>query len=258
MSIDEAGNRLIRELEPPAHDKWKQELDEVNGACTFKEVNDFVRDCLREFAQKPGADSQQFKGLNKYLGFSTERDDLNVGANRGEHDGHKKADVETAVEVGATTEHELATEISLPSAKKMVTVSSAARGDDTQRGGIVNRRNETHTDGASDTEEGKFPRMDMSAVEFYSVAKKTDSGYTYQITLSPSEDVDGAVQLLAIGDGANYSVKIASASLESGVSIKTSGSTLVGLALKAGTPTRYNITLEGGKRYTLGVEDNGR
>lgn len=97
------GNRLLRDLEPPAHDTWDAERNKPLGKKVTKEYLDFIRNSLRDMADDKDTEPEDIPELSKWLPEDDEeRDDKNPYLG-GEPTG-ERSDTETAHEIGAERE----------------------------------------------------------------------------------------------------------------------------------------------------------
>src|SRR3989344_3169871 len=70
---NDKGNNLLRDLEPPAHDKWDRDRAE-NGWAAMRELDDFIKQSLKSMGEAITSEPQDIPGLDRYLPDSEDRD----------------------------------------------------------------------------------------------------------------------------------------------------------------------------------------
>ncbi len=78
-------NEVLRSMEPPAHDSWEanRSPDKTLGRNVLKQINDWVRSCVRELTPHADLDAQDAEGMSEFLpddeDVSTESDATATG-----------------------------------------------------------------------------------------------------------------------------------------------------------------------------------
>lgn len=249
----EEGNRLLRDLEPPAHDKWDPDRNKTYGKKVHKELIDFLRDSLRSMAEDRDVEPEDIPELSRWLPEDEERDDLNpylgsVGVPTG-----GQSEQETAKEVGAQSEVTEANTVSVK-AREVPLTKSFARGDGEPPIGTQNIKNKSHDASVDISLPGQVPRIDITNVRFRAREIRKDGNRIYQAAISSPSEQSGALRLMVIGDDASYPADISSVVDENGNEIDFNGALIKGLNLKPNTTSKLFISLVNHKRYALGVE----
>lgn len=247
------GNRLLRDLEPPAHDKWDPERNKEYGKIVHKEMIDFIRDSLRAMAEDKDVEPEDIPELSRWLPEEEERDDMNpylgsIGDPTGQ-----QADFETAREIGAQKDTALANTVKVRQREVSLT-KGFARGGDEPPLGIKDVKNKTHDATVNPDESGNVPRINAANIRFRAREIKRDGQRAYQAVITSSDNEAGAVKLMAIGDDIDYPVELEKVTDSSGQEISFSGALIKDLELKANEPIKLFISLKNHKRYALGVE----
>ena len=247
------GNKLLRDLEPPAHDAWDAERNKQFGKQVRKEYLDFIRNSLRDMADDKEAQPEDIPELNKWLPEDEERDDMNpyLGS-MGEPTG-ERADIETAQEMGARQE---ATETKTSSVRQreISLVQTFGAGEAEPKEGKNKGKNSGGKVQVDTSETGEIPHINTANIRFRAREIRKDNERIYQAVITSSDTQSGAVRLMAIGDDQAYPIDIGRVTNDRGEDVEFSGSLIKDLSLAANEPTKLFISLKQDKRYALGVE----
>lgn len=262
---DPAANTLLRQLEPPQHHKWDPGRA-PGGKKLLVGLSTFVRDGLKSRVQEQIGDQVQVEGLSKYLpdelfedrslgnagpagrptnGGGTESESSTVrGREQGDQaalGGGRRA-VPIKVRVPAGSEGEQATE------KGKDTGGTGTRGS---KGGAM--------PGTGGQGEGTTSRIGAGDIRFRSWSDAASGDLC--IALTPSEDISGDLELVALGPGGSaeegYLLPMKSASATTyGVTtgLNHEGNVLTGLELSGGVTTQIRLQLSTNHRYRLGIK----
>lgn len=247
------GNKLLRDLEPPAHDEWDAERNKQFGKQVRKEYLDFIRNSLRDMADDKEAQPEDIPELSKWLPEDEERDDMNpyLGS-MGEPTG-ERSDIETGHEVGAQQE---ATEAkTTPIRQREISIVQTFGSGET--GAKEGTNKGKHSGGGvrvDTTQPGDIPHINTANIRFRAREIRRENERVYQAVITSSDSQSGALKLMAIGDDQSYPIDIGRVTDENGQEIDFSGSLIKGLALNANIPVKLYISLKQNKRYALGVE----
>lgn len=260
---DDTANTLLRALEPPQHHEWDPGRA-PHGPSVLKELKDFVREGLKSRVKQQIGDQVEIKGLAKYL--PTELFD-------GEPTGKITGGAPTP---GAGSEQESSTVRGADGHERTIYV----QGRNTVRVGVqtsAQSEGSSLTTTGKDTggtnkrqsKGGKLPgqgkegegngRITSGDVRFRSWSDAATGDVC--LALTPTEDIDGDLELVALGPGGSletgYELPIAEGSLvTSGVStpLERDGNLLTRLQLKAGVTSHVRLKLKSNHRYRLGVK----
>lgn len=247
------GNRLLRTLEPPAHDKWDPERNKEYGHKVYEEMVTWIRKMLKSMAEDKEIEPEDIPELSQWLPEAEERDDTNPFLGTVGDPAEEKNDAETAREVGAEKESEQADTKSVRQREVSLTKGFARGGSDTPLG-TKDTKNKTHTATVNTEESGNVPRINPANIRFRAREISRDGQRIYQAVITSSGDEAGAVKLMAIGDDSNYPVEIGKVENADGSAIGFNGALIKDLTLKPNEPVKLFITLKQQKRYALGVE----
>lgn len=258
---NERGNKALRQIEPPTHDKWNDKGPRSDQA-VVNEIKGFIRDELKKIIPKQMGEATAIKGLARFLPSSSP---IEQGARAGTGSGAPSGDettTETALRLGKSgepTPHQwtVDTQVALK-------VSLAA--DDSESGGTrLKGRKSGGTKKSGRSGKGNAPglpspggpnRIQSTDVAFRSFSNKDDGAST--IILRPMSNVEGDLHIAAMGGGDRevFGVSIVDAYMQmpnGKVKLKTDGSAILGLSLTQDVLTELVVRFSNGARYRLGM-----
>ncbi len=256
MCDNDEGNRLLRNLEPPAHDKWDPDRDKQNGHAINKELRDFIRNALKSVAENEDLNPEDIPDLSKYLPEIEERDDLNPYLGEFGEASNSSTKLETGHEIGATGE---GTHTAPPIVRKreVEIIQSFASGETTDEPPAPGRNKTSGSPGVDTTQEGAIEKVNTTGLQFRTREVKRDGKRMYRANITSPETQTGTIKIVAKGDDADYPVEIAEVRDSAGEALKSNGA-YVELHLTENQPLLLYIELAHQRRYTLGVESYGR
>ncbi len=248
------GNRLLRDLEPPAHDTWDKERNKELGKRITKEYLDFIRSSLKDMADDKGTEPEDIPELSKWLPEDDEERDDETPYLGGEPT-EEHSDTETAREVGVENEKE-ETKVNPVRQREVPMVQTSGTGD--QEPKTPPNPKPGHGGGGGVTvdpdEKGNIPHLDVDSIRFRAREIRRNGDRVYQSVITSSITQYGSLRLMAIGDDQSYPIDIAEVVDEMGREIDFDGATIKGLNLEDSQSVKLFITLKHKKRYALGVE----
>jgi hypothetical protein len=245
----EVGNRLLRQLEPPAHDKWDPDRDKINGRIIVKEYQDWIRDSLRSMATDDESEPDDIPELSTWLPNEEDRDDESPYlGNEGEPANNE---IESADEKG--TEQEPA-KPSRPEFKRRIApvVSGFAKGEG--GGKRFGKGGGSGGTKINPDESGLIQRISPDMISFKAREVSRNGLRYYQIVINAKEDVEGAVKIVAIGDDHNYPLQLEEVEDEHGNAFSIKDACIRGIRLDANESVKLFIKLHRARRYAIGVE----
>lgn len=248
------GNRLLRDLEPPAHDTWDAERNKPLGKKVSKEYLDFIRNSLRDMADDKDTEPEDIPELSKWLPEDDEeRDDKNPYL--GGEPTDERSTTETAREIGA--ERGITdTKVNPIRQREVPMVQTSDAGEKEPK--TPPNPEPGHGGGGDVTvdpsTEGNIPHIDVASIRFRARELRKDGDRIYQAVITSSIAQSGSLRLMAIGDDQSYPIDIASVVDEHEQAVNFDGSTIKDLSLEGNQPTKLFISLKHKKRYALGVE----
>ena len=249
---NDRGNELLRDLEPPAHDKWDRDRA-LNGWAALRDLDDFVKQSLKSMGEAITSEPQDIPGLDRYLPDSEDRDYLSQQGAEPMDPTELFGDEESGREVGAEKES-VEAEIETVVRKGVVTnkFSDKVKPTFPEGAGKGPRGRSTGPEGGE--EEGA--RIKTSNISFRSFIQKSKGGFEYHFVVTGRDDCEGAIRLVAVGDDGNYPVDIESAvDIASGKNYKVGDSMIKDLSVKNGESLKLAVRLASKKKYALGIEN---
>ena len=246
---DDRGNDLLRELEPPAHDKWDK-ARHLDGETALRELDHFIRSSLKDMAETVSGELQDIPGLDRYLPDSEDRDSAFPGGPTALDPSELATADETGREVGAARD-EAEAEIDAVS-RRGVVVTSPAGGGRLRKG---KKRLQPSSPLAPGEDKGEGQRIRTSDIRFRSFVQRGREGIEYHFVITGRETCEGDIRLVAVGDDGSYAADVASAvDADSRDRHKVSGSTIKGLTVGKGKTIRLIVRLPSNTKYALGIE----
>lgn len=247
---DDRGNTLLRDLEPPAHDKWDPARAD-NGQTIMRELDTFVKLSLKSMAESITSEPQDIPGLSAYLPDSDERDYL------------PSAHGDDLEESGTSSDKESGREIGKESSGSAPVEKVTRKGFVTnkQAGGVVVDHPTSGGSGTGRRSGGVNPgdvkgnRINTMLISFRSFVQRTEDGYEYHFAITGKENCSGSLRIVAVGDDGNYPVAIESVlNADTGQPCEVSDSSITGLDIQEGKTSRFIVRLSHGRKYALGIE----
>ena len=252
---NETGNELLRDLEPPAHDKWDPDRA-PGGRMALRELESFVRESLRSLAETLSSAPEDIPGLDRYLPDREDRDYMPADATEAMDETELTRQDETAQEVGAERPN-------TTSAVESVTRSGIVT---TKKAGKVRAK---HPNGTGATTKPGRPtgpaggdvdgvRINTSSVSFRSFVRRGDDERAYNVILHALEDCEGAIRLVSVGDDGDFPLEIHSViDAESGTAIDARSSLIPGVKLKKGGVAKLIVRSSEALKCSIGLEAYG-
>lgn len=253
ICASDKGNKLLRDLEPPTHDKWDPARNKEQGKAINKELRDFIRSSLKTLADEKDVSPEDIPELSQYLPEIEERDDLNPYLGESGEPTNKQTDIETGKEIGAERESSVNAAPNVKEREVAVT-QGFERGEGPPRLGTDNTNNSTHTDTVDPDKPGNLQRINTAFISFRAREVQRNGERLYQTVITSEEAQTGSLKIMAVGDDGDYPVEIASVTDQSGNQLKFKDASVNDLAFEANTPQKVFIKLRNQKRYALGVE----
>lgn len=248
---NDKGNSLLRDLEPPAHDKWDHARAQ-NGPVVLRELDAFVKQSLKTMAESQTSEPQDIPGLSSYLPDNDDRDYL--PSNPGdalEETGLSTSD-ESGREIGADKNSEDAG-VETVLRKSIVTNKQQGPVKPTHPQGPGKGPHGRPTGPDDGSKEGA--RVKTSSITFRSFVQNGKKGLEYHFVVTAKEDCEGAIRIVAVGDEGTYPVELESVvDAKSGKSYEVGDSMIKGLKIEDGKAVKLVVRLASDKKYALGIE----
>jgi hypothetical protein len=263
IANSDEGNRVLREIEPPTHDRWNDKGPRSNPA-VVSSIKRFIRDQLREILPQQVGDTMTIADLAKYLpkleGSATEGVGLVPTPTPDE-----VSNVEGVARLGKPEKVTALDRTNRgPVIATVVQSGTASPGAELPgaggtRGGDGNSKDDPkRTKPTLGTPGEGSARIRSAEVSFRSFANSSDGSST--IILISAAGASGDLELAGFGNGDRdvFELQISSATLErpdGERQLRTSNSTIHDLEIAAGEKVSLRVSFERSARYRLGVKD---
>ncbi len=257
VARDEAGNKNLRNLEPPAHDKWdeKRAGDNMASYEAFKNARSWIIDSLRDLASKRTGILEEIPDLSRYLPEDIERDDLDEtpsssGQNIGAEKNRETADVVTA----QGHEEQTPARSTITNRAPIIKPATASDNETKQKkvGSHKGKGNGGHGRSEPD-DQGNKKYIDTTDMEVRTIESRLNGKRVYTISIMPNKDDDGILRLAAHADDGAYNLDIARVTDANGKTYEVKNGQIEGLQLSQGCKMKLVVELKSNRRYALGV-----
>lgn len=254
---DKMGNEKLRDLEPPQHNDWEPKRTE-NGTSIIKELEEWIRSCLKEMTRADDVDISAIPGLEKYFQLPEDAD--------------YEGDVENFFN-GVYTNSETETETSKNIDKKEEEKQS--RVTENHKEPVINytdksdagKKKRIRTGASRDIKSNKkgvgggeqsgvFTILkDIACTKRTYLYNKLVGECEYILILNPLEDFIGSIKLAISGDDTNYPAELLQANdLESGRDYNISSTSIKDVELRAGVKKRIKIRIKSKNKTSLIID----
>lgn len=250
----DSGDGLLRNLEPPAHNEWDKERGDYESKNALDILRDWVVDGLREIAGRRKTTIEDIPDLGKYLPQGIENDSQFGPADNGTKNPNDEP-VETAVEHGVTGSGDsTATSVKEREASVVKLGTSGGKKKRVKKKG--GKRTGKSGRSGGDEPKGNTSYANTSKMDIR-IREKTSSGKrVYSVNILPSQDDEGDIQIIGLGEGEDYPLEIKEARLvTSGESLTTENSLIKNLSFTANMPVAIELELKSSRRYRVGVKE---
>ncbi len=244
------GNKILRELEPPEHNKWDKDR-RPDGSQIIKNMDDWIKEKLKELRENPGGREIELASLSKYLPGGLKSKTGHINPETG--DKQKKGDIDTGGNIKGSYEEKPkalnfdgsaeAPIIYIPAIEESGdepggTGSGNAGGGGSGKRGNRGKRNKKHPD-------YKF--------SFRWIPLKSNEA---MLIIHPHQKINTPVDayLAAAGEDEVYKLNILSARYSDDKPAAFSGSAIKQIPLEENKPCRIIIEISGSAHIAVGVK----
>ena len=242
------GNKLLRGLEPPAHDEWDKNRGDDESKEALSRLRDWVVSNLRKIANSTKTDVEEIPELSKYLPQDIADDNRDpIFAPSGQNAAGDNNN-ETATEHSMSQEQESKVSLNIKNRKANIAKPGTSGG--------VNNKVLRHTGGktgkkgpgGADEPEGNTRYADSN--DMYIKVKETflDGKREYIFTIVPNKDDAGDIRIIGYGEGEVFPLDISNAYLLNGTKLATEKENIKDLVFVANQPIGISS-----RRYIIGV-----
>jgi hypothetical protein len=248
---DETGNELLRQLEPPTHDKWDPERSKTDGLHIMQELIEWVKSCLREMKIQRSEQVSEIPGIAKYLPLDEELSDKEQQG--GNPESGKLAVNETKREEGSPEIFEVNAVIE-PYKVAIINRESTGMGGkgSIKRVGkrILKTKKPAPGGGAGDA---RTLSPEEFTVKLFSTSPEF-SEQEYTAIISGNYDGKCNIKIVALGDEGSEKIKIKEIVDPRGLKCKVSNNVIMGFHMDDGEAIKIKVLLEEKIKVSLKVE----
>ncbi len=251
---DDRGNMALREMEPPAHDKWDKNRakNKSLGVATMKELDEFITSHLKKMGDNLSTEPQDIPGLERYLPDTEDRDYAISNDAASMEETEDASERETGKEVGKIKDS------TLVGTEKIVRKGVIA----SKQAGFIAPKPPTGPGNKGAKPAGpeggdvEGHRINTSNIIFRSFISKVDGNYEYHFLIKSSDDCEGSIKIAAVGDDNSYPMDLISAlDTDTKESYEIEGSLISGLRVNNGKTLHLSVKLKSPKKYALAIEN---
>ncbi|MBI2966706.1 MAG: hypothetical protein HYY40_02700 [Bacteroidetes bacterium] len=240
---DDKGNKELRRMEPPAHDKWIPERNTEKGAKAMEEIIVFIRDCLDKMKITKSSGVLDIPELHKYLPY----DD---GENTGEGDGVSQYTGEEAEEESSKKiqKKEIFEEPVVISPFKVTVVNTTNIEGKKERERERKRREKKKRTKSK----RKFDEDEFQSRSF--LMKRTKNLLEYMIILKAEISERCNLKLTAVGEEGSEKLKISKVVSAGGHTPHFTGNNIHSINLEEGKEMKLNVTIDSPIKFSLKID----
>lgn len=259
---DDDGNRLLKSIEPPAHNEWDPKLCRMDNCATqkdFEALKKWIREKLEGMNDGANKHPEEIYDLAKYLPYDeAELDMPRAPSNNGEQASGKEG--ETVDEVPQLPVAQPFTPIPK---RPLVFIKPAAKTPGEPEGTNVavnpgTNKGERVGNHITENPNGNTRFLDTANIDVKTHEVRRGEDRVYIFNIIPKTDDTGDVQIVAIADDKAYPVDVLSAkNVDTGQEYKTNKSIIQGVTTEAQKIIKIEIRLTkqySKRRYILGVK----
>ncbi|GAB3619915.1 hypothetical protein GCM10027417_11760 [Glutamicibacter endophyticus] len=260
---EDKGNKILRTLEPPQHDRWDPGRAS-DGRAQVTELKRFVRRGLQSRVKEQIGDQVEIKGLSKYLPEELTEVQISAEASSGKPVSGTGSNIESSTVRGAESAKRSASPVTRT--KVSVSVKPPASGEGSSPtvkgkngGGSKTRKSKGGNRPGTGEKGNGSARITEGNVRFRSWSDPSN-GLLY-VALTPDQDLTGDLELVALGLGGSmeedFCLPITQGTIltdGAAQSVVYEGNVLSSIELKAGVTSQIQLQLSTNHRYRIGVK----
>lgn len=247
------GNKILRKMEPPTHNRWEPESYGKDGFHILNEIHDWIRSILKSQQLIKPKGELEIPDLYKYLPFDEGTED---GEGRGIKDYiDKESEIESSKEIN-TNEEQLKEGLVKPYKIHIINRSepTGLNGDLRVYGKKKNQNHKANSSIGGDIGEKKILAPPAITLNSF-VTKKIVDGYEYRFRIKSDKDRNCSLKILAIGDDdSRDKIDIIKAIDSGGTPIHITGNRLAKFSLSSKDESNIYIQIRSLSKIALKAE----
>lgn len=250
------GDNNLRELEPPAHNKWDfEKRGEQLHKNAFKNAREWIVESLKKLVGERSGNLEEIPDLSRYLPEDIERDDLDNSPSSTGNQSENESDRETAdqasTEMQDTKKPTAHTIVNHPT---VIKPAKTAKDQSTTKQGTHKGKGNGGSTGVADDPTGNTRHINTSNMIVRTREARRNDKRVYIVNILPNSNEAGSIRVVAYGDDGNYKIGINTVTDETGKVYEVKDSEIKGLELKDGQRKELVVELISNRRYALGIE----
>lgn len=245
----EQGNKVLRDMEPPAHDKWDPErVEDSSDKKVLKEIHEWVRECLKSMQKVSPQGLIAIPELYKYLPFD---DGEGSGFGEKEYTG-EEAEIESSREL---QKEENLSQSSVIKPQSVSVVNEPVKGFG-GGGSIIRKGKRKKKSGkpALGGGEGKADSLTVSDLKTRTfIIGEKNSEITYKILINTDDEITCDLLLQAVGDEGAERINIVNAQDQNNNSIMFNRNKLKKITLMKGK-NNLNVSIKSTIKFALRIK----
>ncbi len=246
---DEEGSRILRKMEPPAHDEWIPERNKERGAKTMDEITSFIRDCLDQMKITKTSGILDIPELYKYLPYD-DGEETGNGARGSKYTGEESEEESSKM----IQKREVFNEPSVIQPYKVTVINSpdTGNGDGAGSGSSGGGKGGSSGSGGQGGKRRSFKREEVETRSF--LLNKKDHLLEYAVLIKSKIKAKCNLKLTAVGEEGSEKIKITKVIDSSGHTPHFNGNSIHSIPLEKNKDTKLIVTIESSIKYSLKIE----
>jgi len=250
---DENGNRLLRKMEPPEHDKWEPRRNSDKGEKIISEITTFIRECLNKLKDNQTYESLEIPELQKYLPYDDEGEDEGNGKdpNNGSYTG-KEGEIETSSLIQKSERFNEKTVIN-PTKVSVINIKTNFGGKEEGEGGKNNKNKGGNKKAGGG--EGNKPTRKKKEIHVRSyLIEENSNELTYKAILISSIGTKCNLKIMAVGEEGSEPIHLKKVFDDNNTRFLFSGNKIQHVKFEIGIKQEVKFTIESPIKVALNIE----
>ncbi len=215
------GNKILRKMEPPTHNRWEGESYGINGKKILDELYEKIRSVLKEKQNIKSKGKLEIPDLYKYLPFDLNEEEAD-NSNNGGREKNKESQNESASMVQKQEAFNHHVEINPYKVSVLNEVEQVGIGGGKSRN--TNKKKSSRKGIGIGKDSGKIKSRTMKGILITPIIKnRTSKGYEYLLKIKSDSTRNCSVRIQAQGESVKAKVNLLRAWNEDGNNILVSG-----------------------------------
>ncbi len=250
---DEKGNKLLRKMEPPEHDKWDPKRNIEKGEKIISEITIFIRECLNKLKENQTYETLEIPELQKYLPYDEEGEDNGDGkdASGGSYTGNESK-VETSKLIQKKEQFNEKIVIN-PTKISVINIKTNFGGNEDGEGGKYNKGK----GGSKKTGGGRGGKETRKKKDFHVrsfLIKETQEELTYKVVLLSQIDTKCTLKILGVGEEGSEPLRLKNVFDDANNRYLFSGNKIQHFKFEKGVTKELKFTIESPIKVALNIE----